>query len=96
MSRVIKFVNQLLPSRLSVKRSACRARPAMAFVTKFATGRSSTPWMLRSLSKAAPLSKATCKSPSVEAVSTAAHHSSTTLFISAVKVVSDFIDIRTI
>lgn len=53
---------------------ACSVRPAMACVIKSAMRSSSTPWMPPNLSKAAPLSKATCTSTSAEAVSTAAGH----------------------
>lgn len=51
----------------------------MVCAIKCVRGRRSNPWMLPSLSKAAPLSKAICKSPSAEAVSTAVFHSSTTI-----------------
>lgn len=54
--------------------SACSVRPAMACAIKSAMRRSSTPWMPPSLSKAAPLSKATCTSTSAEAVSTETGH----------------------
>lgn len=67
--------------------SVCSVRPAMACAIKSAMRRSSTPWMPPSLSKAAPLSKATCTSTSAEAVSTEAGQGLTSSFPSAATVV---------